>query len=237
MVSPRQRSSSPSQRRGAKVVAAILEATLEELTRVGLGGLSFDAVAQRAKVNKTTLYRRWPTKSRLVLAALATQLESLFAAPDTGDVHEDLVILARRINAFIRSRRGRALYLAILQEADISIVELKSALPHDDQGVLHQIVRRSVARGELPEHSDSRLLASVLFGAVLQQALFDEKRPNDAYFRRLVGFIVTGASVAARGGRTATSKRTRPSDRERASRRPRGALASSRPAASTSSSG
>ena len=56
--------------RSARIVDGVLEATAEELSRVGYAALRVDEVAERSGVNKTTIYRRWPTKSDLVRATL-----------------------------------------------------------------------------------------------------------------------------------------------------------------------
>jgi AcrR family transcriptional regulator len=49
----------------------ILAVTLAMLKDVGYGALTVDAVAEQAGVAKTTLYRRWPSKSVLVATAIA----------------------------------------------------------------------------------------------------------------------------------------------------------------------
>ena len=56
--------------RSARVRAAVLEATLDQLAESGYDGLSFEAVAVRAGVHKTTLYRRWSDRTALVLDAM-----------------------------------------------------------------------------------------------------------------------------------------------------------------------
>ena len=68
----------------------ILDAALEVLAEVGYDRLTMDAVAQRAKASKATLYRRWNSKATLVVDALATQ-KATPPVPDTGDLRTDLL--------------------------------------------------------------------------------------------------------------------------------------------------
>src|SRR5512147_2749500 len=68
----------------------ILDAALEVLGEVGYDRLTMDAVAQRAKASKATLYRRWSSKARLVVEALA-RTKGVPEIPDTGDLRTDLV--------------------------------------------------------------------------------------------------------------------------------------------------
>jgi len=53
-------------------VSRVLETTLEVLGRVGYASLRVEDIATRAGVNKTTIYRRWPSRADLVVAALTT---------------------------------------------------------------------------------------------------------------------------------------------------------------------
>src|SRR5690349_9295898 len=68
----------------------ILDAALTVLGEVGYDRLTMDAVAQRAKASKATLYRRWNSKATLVVEALARAKETP-PIPDTGDLRTDLL--------------------------------------------------------------------------------------------------------------------------------------------------
>jgi AcrR family transcriptional regulator len=59
------------------VVRGVMEATLAELALTGYGALRIEDVAVRAGVNKTTVYRRWPTKEELVPGVEAMLLFSV----------------------------------------------------------------------------------------------------------------------------------------------------------------
>lgn len=73
--------------RGEPIVDSILEHALVELSREGLDGLSIDRIARAAAVNKTTIYRRWPTREALVAAALGRILiDRSLKSPDTGSL-------------------------------------------------------------------------------------------------------------------------------------------------------
>ena len=68
----------------------ILDAALEVLAEVGYDRLTMDAVAQRAKASKATLYRRWNSKAKLVVESLA-RMKTTPEVPDTGDLRSDLM--------------------------------------------------------------------------------------------------------------------------------------------------
>ncbi len=74
----------------------ILEATLLVLAHAGYDGLTIDKVAARAGAARATVYRRWPTKAELVLAAVEQLSHTdvdLDALPDTGSLREDMAAM------------------------------------------------------------------------------------------------------------------------------------------------
>ena len=79
--------------RSQQVVEKVREATMAELARVGFGGLTIEGVAKAANVNRTTIYRRWPSKAALLLAVLEPGLERFDHDPDTGSLGGDLLAL------------------------------------------------------------------------------------------------------------------------------------------------
>src|ERR1700716_1232750 len=79
--------------RSHQVVEKVREATMAELARVGFLGLTIEGVAKAADVNRTTIYRRWPSKGALLLAVLEPGLERFDHDPDTGSLAGDLLPL------------------------------------------------------------------------------------------------------------------------------------------------
>ncbi len=76
----------------------ILEAALDVLAEEGYDGMTIDMVAARAKAGKATLYRRWPSKTELVLDAVAcmkTTNIDYADLPDTGTLRGDLVAMIK----------------------------------------------------------------------------------------------------------------------------------------------
>lgn len=82
------------RRRGKALEADILASTLKLIETVRYEDLTMDMIAKNARTNKNVLYRRWDSKSEIVLAALRTQLGELkFEQPNTGSVHGDFSAL------------------------------------------------------------------------------------------------------------------------------------------------
>src|SRR5262249_15121552 len=81
----------------------LLAVTLELLQEHGYDRLSLDAVATTARASKATLYRRWPTKAELVLAAFVEGTRHVAVDPDTGTLRGDLLKLGEQIAAHVRT--------------------------------------------------------------------------------------------------------------------------------------
>src|SRR3954470_6016667 len=75
----------------------LLAVTLELLQEHGYDRLTVDAVATTARASKATLYRRWPTKAELVLAAFVEGTRQVAIPPDTGTLRGDLLRLGESV--------------------------------------------------------------------------------------------------------------------------------------------
>src|SRR5688572_10035487 len=96
--------------RSEQVVRRVLDAGIIELARSGYAGFRMERVAAQAAVNKTTIYRRWPSRAALVTALVERMRRPLRESPlpDTGDLETDLIeAFSRRFTAG-RSVEGRA---------------------------------------------------------------------------------------------------------------------------------
>ncbi|SEK60479.1 transcriptional regulator, TetR family [Nonomuraea pusilla] len=87
------------RRRGAELQTVLLEAAWQELRAVGYHELTYDAVAARARTSRTVLYRRWPHRRDLVLAAMRQQVPAPPPIPDTGSLRTDLLTLLRLVSS------------------------------------------------------------------------------------------------------------------------------------------
>lgn len=97
-----------TRRRGAALEEAILGAAVDELTESGYAGLTMDKVAARAGTNKNALYRRWPNRLALGIAAYRRMTTSV-PVPDSGDLREDVLELLRGANRHWSSPLGAVL--------------------------------------------------------------------------------------------------------------------------------
>ena len=80
----------PGRPRNVSTDDAILEAAALRLSRDGYERTSIDLVARDAGVTRPTVYRRWPSKDELVIAAVANQIKGSVHEP-TGDLRRDLM--------------------------------------------------------------------------------------------------------------------------------------------------
>lgn len=185
--------------RTARVRAQVLDAVVELVARDGLGGLRYEAVAERSGVHKTSVYRNWPTREELVRDALARYGEQLVPVPDSGDLRADLVEFLCSLAAALDTPAGRA----IDELRRLGAPEFPQLRPVLDevrrarQERLDQRFRRAVEAGELPA-ADVEFLNGPLAGSVRQYVVdgtFSRERVE-----RLVDVLLAG--LRAEGERT-----------------------------------
>jgi AcrR family transcriptional regulator len=97
----------PGRPRSEKVRKAVIRSTLKLLERVGFNELNIEAVAARAGVGKATIYRWWPTKADLVIAAFAFAVEQELRFPTAGSVLEAIHQQMKRWIVIYRSPLGQ----------------------------------------------------------------------------------------------------------------------------------
>ena len=139
-----------SRRRGTELEQAILRAALDELVEGGYARLTMDRVAQRAGTNKSTIYRRWPSRSALALAAYREFVAQPATPPDTGDLRSDVLELLRGAVARMTSPVGGEILRGLMSEVH-GHPELGKQLRDElaqEPGTMLTILARAVARGE-----------------------------------------------------------------------------------------
>jgi AcrR family transcriptional regulator len=153
------------RRRGPTLDAAILRATIAEIDQHGYVGLSIERVAERARASKASVYRRWPSKVALVLAAVYNELPDTAVAPDTGSLRTDLLALFRSAARLLAGPAGvaiRGLVGDALREPELAD-QLRGYTRGRSMAALHAVLRRAGQRGELsPEGITPRQLEAGL---------------------------------------------------------------------------
>jgi AcrR family transcriptional regulator len=165
--------------RTARTRAVVLEATLAELTEQGYDAMSVESVATRAGVHKTTVYRRWISKEGLVTAALKSAADVTIGAPDTGAVERDLRALAHAVQRALARTDGAAAVLALVTgvRASPEVARVARRFWAARMEQVGPIVRRAVARGELPSDTNPAAVIEHLVAPLYHRLLIGGAAP------------------------------------------------------------
>ncbi|MGW6307139.1 TetR/AcrR family transcriptional regulator [Streptomyces niveus] len=163
-MAPDEQRDRATRRRGAALEDAILAAAADELRTTGYAGMTMDRVARRAGTNKNAIYRRWPTRAALGVAAYRRSADAELTVPDTGTLRGDALALLRAANTLWSSPRG-ALLRDLLSAAgdDPALLTLlrEQAGGSGTDGAWLTLLERAVARGEAAAGAAHPRVASV----------------------------------------------------------------------------
>ncbi|HEY3610187.1 MAG TPA: TetR/AcrR family transcriptional regulator [Pseudonocardiaceae bacterium] len=181
-----------TRRRGAELEAALHTATLAELTAVGYGRLTMEGVAARARTGKAAVYRRWPTKHELVLAALR------YAMPPVPDIDPDRPARDNLLAVFTTLRdvlAGRTAFPSItifgelLREPTLRTM-FTEAIVAPRLRVIESILRRAERNAEIAPDTLTPLAALVGPALIMQTFLLTGNPPTRRELIRIIETVL-----------------------------------------------
>lgn len=189
--------------RDARVTEAILAAVLDELADKGFGGLTMDAVARRAGVGKSALYRRWPSKVEMTADLMRTLSVPTEPAPDTGSLSGDVRALLDDVAGWLTDDRVRRVYPDLLAEAQRTPT-LADALmtyvgrPRRARGFA--VLERAADRGEVAVDADQDVIVDAMGALVFWRLIALGQPVTAAHLDRVTAAICAMARGAAPRG-------------------------------------
>jgi AcrR family transcriptional regulator len=178
----------PGRPRSEAADEAILDATVDLLAEQGFLALSLEAVAARAGVAKTTIYRRWPNKDELVMDAVGC-VKAPLPEPPGESVRADLLYLMNHMrDGWFKGRFGRLMGRLAADGIDRPDLyrEGKARFVAPRRAVMRRVIERGIAEGSIRPDVDTEWVISMLSGPVVSAALTHQ----DPLSRRQLEFIV-----------------------------------------------
>ena len=169
----------------------LLAVTLRLLQQHGYDRLTLDAVATTARASKATVYRRWPTKAELVLAAFIEGVRQAAVPPDTGTLRGDLVHVGELICEQAHQHAGTI--RAVLVEVSRNPA-LNDAFQHrfidQRRALIRHILQQAVDRGEIDDTAISDELWDLLPGYLIFRSLTPSRLPTHHTVQALVDDVI-----------------------------------------------
>jgi AcrR family transcriptional regulator len=188
----------PGRPRSRQSHQAMLKATLELLAEVGFDRMSIEAIATRAGVGKTTIYRRYSGKAELVADAIESIWEEV-VIPDTGSLRSDLDALIENAAQITLTSIGRKTVGMIMSSAASNpqfaqIYWTKYLLPRRQAFAV--VLERARTRNEIQEDLDPGLVFDALSGIMLYALIFPPtSEPWTVYVRRALNLLFVSSVV------------------------------------------
>ncbi|MHC0065782.1 TetR/AcrR family transcriptional regulator [Nostoc sp. UIC 10890] len=188
-------SSSSGRPRSIHADQAILQATLDLLAEVGYESMSIEAIASRAGVGKTTIYRRYTSKEELVADAIESLRDDL-VIPDTDSFWGDMDILINNAAKKIDSPLGRQTLALIISTASSNpqFAEVYwTKYTKLRREAFSKILERAKSRGEIHKDADVELIIDLVSGSLYYALIFKPTtEPVEAYMRRTMNLLMKG---------------------------------------------
>jgi AcrR family transcriptional regulator len=187
----------PGRPRSEAAEQAIIDATLDVFAEQGFEGVCVELVAARAGVGKATIYRRWPNKEELLLAAFGS-LKSPYPEPSGVSVRDDLLAIVEVMCADKTDPRKARRYALMLGEGEKYprlMARYKAEVVEPRREMVRSVIRRGIETGELRPDTDVEISMLTLTGAIMAQEKSASGTLNAEFAARLVDSLLRGCST------------------------------------------
>lgn len=163
----------------------------------GFDRTTVDDVASHAGVGKATVYRRWPSKEDLAVAAMELLYSSEMPEPDTGSIATDLAESYRSVLAFVNTPDGAAYLRTSIAESvrDDRIAALYRASTERREAQSRRTFERAIERGEVRADIDIDSAVQWLGGLLALRAITHRPMPSLDETDALVALTLRGVSA------------------------------------------
>jgi AcrR family transcriptional regulator len=172
----------------------LLEVTLRLLQEHGYDQLTVDAVASEARASKSTVYRRWPSKAELVLAAFIEGVRQVAIPPNTGTLRGDLISLGEACGEHGREHAStiRAVMVEVSRHPALNDA-LQEQFLKQRKAMIQHVLQQAVDRGEITKDAIPDELWDLLPGYLIFRSIMPGPPPTRRTVQLLVDqFLVPG---------------------------------------------
>jgi AcrR family transcriptional regulator len=169
----------------------LLDVTLQLLQEHGYERLTIDAVAAMARASKATVYRRWPSKAELVLAAFIEGCRQVAVAPGTGTLRGDLLRLGAVICEQARQQAGtiRAVMVEVSRHPALHDA-MQNQFLDQRKALIQEVLRDAADRGEIDHAVISDELWDLLPGYLIFRSIMPNRPPTEHTVRAIVDEVL-----------------------------------------------
>jgi AcrR family transcriptional regulator len=188
--------------RGAGATSSILSAALELGEEVGFDALTIEGIADRTGVAKTTIYRRWPNVSALVMDAFLSEVTRAAPIRERATARESFSASMKLLARAYRGQQGKIMQpLLGRAQVDERLREaVKTRWVEPRRQIAREIVRRGIANGELRPGLDPDVVLDALYGSIYHRLLvpYNNAAISDAYIDAVIDTVFGGLELKGR---------------------------------------
>ncbi|WP_071394298.1 TetR/AcrR family transcriptional regulator [Bacillus tuaregi] len=183
---------SPGRPRSAASETAILNATVDLLEESGYEALTIEAIAQRAGVGKSTIYRWWPNKASVVFDAFLTSTETSLYFLEHSTFRDNFRQQLQSLATILNSALGRTVVGLVAgsgEDSEIAVAFHKEFLKSRREDAI-RVIERAIVEAEIQYTTNMEIIADMFYGPIYYRLLIQKKVVDSTFIDTLLDQVM-----------------------------------------------
>lgn len=171
----------------------ICNAAIELVAKIGYADTTIEKIAEKAKVAKTTIYRRWVSKAAMMVSVYERFVQPEIQIIGELSFREEMSQILHAVFAIYHKTSADIILGGLIAEAQNNpdtMTALKCGVIQQRRDILTNVISRAIQSNELSASLNEQDISDLIVAMIWHRLLTNRQHLNSAFIETMINYVM-----------------------------------------------